>query len=225
MSTTIKYRNLTGEQITNQQAQNIKDYYHEEYDENFNLRKKTRYRNGEFLRITYYLKDDESLDAVITELSNQYGGGGVCFNKQIINGYTTWDVEYYKNTTKVHKSKKVYDSKGQLIAYQEIDVNTGEVINTIKHFYLENLGPFSEYPPIMDNGIFDFKYNYSDLEPGGVFVVINLMLYMDVGGGGFYINSRKNIFLEDAELASVFNWANQPYYHSAVPLIPDTPNV
>ncbi|GGG91590.1 hypothetical protein [Pedobacter zeae] len=75
MSTTIKYKNLSGEQITSQQAQNIKDYYFkEEYDENFDLRKKISYDHGEIFNVIHYLKNDEDLNSAIIYSSNQYGG-------------------------------------------------------------------------------------------------------------------------------------------------------
>lgn len=227
MSTTIKYKNLSGEQITGQQAQNIKDYYFkEEYDENFDLRKKISYDNGEIFHIMHYLKNGEDLNSAINNSSNQYGGRRFYFNKQIINGYTSWDIESYENMTKVDKAKKNCDARGRTIAYQKIDINTHQIIDTKKYFYLDELGPFfSEAPPIPNNGRFDFSYDDPDLEPREIFVVINLMLYMDVGGGGFNITAEENIFLESQELDSVFNWADHPYYHSASPLIPNTSTI
>ncbi|MCX2431036.1 hypothetical protein [Pedobacter sp. GR22-10] len=223
MSIIIKYKNLSGEQITSQQAQNIKDYYFkEEYDGNLDLRKRISYDQGEIFHVIHYLKNDEDFNNAIIYSSNQYGGGGFYFNKQIINGYTSWDIESYENMTKVDKAKKICDATGRTIAYQKIDIHTNEIINTKKYFYLDGLGSFfSEAPPIPDNGRFDFSYDDPDLEPGEIFVVINLMLYMDVGGGGFNIGAEENIFFESPELASVFTWEDHPYYHSASPLIPN----
>ncbi|GGI29554.1 hypothetical protein [Pedobacter mendelii] len=226
MSTTIKFTNSYGEQISSQQAESIEYYLREEYEDDFGLRKKIRYNKGAVVGTTHYLKNSENPnDLIINSLAGS-DSRGFYFNKQIINGYTIWDIESFKDAEKIHKAKEVWDSKNRTLAYQQIEIHSNAVIGTRKYFYLEDLGPyFSEAPSIPDNGVFEFDYNFSGLEPGEIFVVINLMLYMDVGGGGFNINPEENIFLEDSRLASVFTWLDHPYYHNATPLIPTNQSV
>ncbi|GGG91583.1 hypothetical protein [Pedobacter zeae] len=90
---------------------------------------------------------------------------------------------------------------------------------------LKDFGLLSDFVPVTKNGLFEFYYNYPDLNAEDIFVSINLLLYVDASGGGYIINSDENVFLEDSMLSSVFNWNDHHYYHSASPLIPITSTV
>lgn len=154
------------------------------------------------------------------DFGGQYNEVGFYFNKLKINNFTTWDVESYTNQICTGKAKVAFDNRGRKLASQNIDVTTLAIMETEKYYYLDNLGPFSEFQPVIDNGVFEFYYNYDAYDPGDVFVVINLLLHQDASGGGYIIDDDENVFLEDEMLASVFNWQSNPYYHSAEPLIP-----
>ncbi|MGO4877078.1 hypothetical protein ACEN2P_10795 [Pedobacter psychrotolerans] len=83
MSIIIKYKNLSGEQITRQQAQNIKDYYFkEEYDGNLDLRKRISYDQGEIFHVIHYLKMMKILTMLLfTRQINMVGEAFILINK------------------------------------------------------------------------------------------------------------------------------------------------
>lgn len=226
MSTTIKYKNLFGEDMTAQQAKQFQNEYERVSYEDFEIRTREFFESdNSFSSIIFYLKPGENLIDFVTDAASKYGGGGFYFNKQIINNYVTWDIEYYENLVKVAKAKVVYNDLGEKIAYQALNITNNEIIKTYKYFMLKDFGLLSDFVPVTKNGLFEFYYNYPDLNAEDIFVSINLLLYVDASGGGYIINSDENVFLEDSMLSSVFTWANHPYYHSALPLIPNTPNI
>jgi len=223
MSVNRIYKNLYGESITQTQAQKNNNFYSEEIYEDSILKKTFRYSGNELMDILIYLDSSDNIQDAINELNIDNGGGGIYFGKQVINGYTCWEYEHFRGLEKIAKCKYVFDQSQREVAFQVIDITTGNILDVSKKFYLEDLGVFASHVKIPENGIFKFYYDFSGLEIGEIFVDLNLSYYMDVGGGGFTIDSDQNIFLEDSELASVFNWNEHPYYHSAEPLVPVTP--
>lgn len=226
MSTTIKYKNLFGEDITIHQAKQFQNEYEKVSNEDSEIRTREFFEiDNSFSSVVFYLKPGENLIDFVTDAASKYGGGGFYFNKQIANNYVTWDIEYYENLTKVAKAKGVYNDLGEKVAYQTIDATSNEVLKTYKYFQLKDFGLFSDYETVMNNGLFEFYYNYPSHDPGEIFVIINLLLHIDASGGGYTLDSNENIFLEDSTLSSVFNWEDHPYYHSASPLIPTSPTI
>ena len=113
------------------------------------------------------------------------------------------------------KGKTVYDTQGREIATHYLNVPSLTTKYVQKIFYLTNYGNFRNDDEMPDFGIFTFFYGMS--APGEIKVNINLP--------GFDHKQYK-IDGDDNELnhfliAPLFSWINNPYYHYALPLIPN----
>lgn len=222
MSITIKYENSYGEEITQQQALQSTYLYQRISYENQEMRKRELLSNeGTIENITFYLRNEENLSDFVNINAVNNSRTTFHYNRQITNGYTVWDVDDYNSNIQIAKSKIVNNFKGQMIAYQSINMLTDLPKRTHKYFYLEDFGYFSSFQSVEENGKLEFIYGKNGSSPTNIFVIINLLFHIDAPGGGYAINSNRNIFLENLELASVFNWAEHSYYHSAQPLIPN----
>lgn len=220
MSITRIFKNLYDEVISSQQATNL-DNFNEEIYEGGELKKVLHYdESRQPFSMSYYLEPTDDKMTFIQQASNDYGGAGVYFDKQSVNGFTLWSCEFYEGLELGSKGKVVFDSLGRKVAYQQINIDTQAIISTYKYCYLENVGEFETHPKIPFHRRFDFLYR-----PQHITVDLNLSFYMDMGGGAFYIDEDDNIFLEDSRLAAIFNWNDHPYYHTAEPLLPTAPNI
>ncbi|HMO63396.1 MAG TPA: hypothetical protein PKC39_13975 [Ferruginibacter sp.] len=212
----IKYKNVFGEVLTEQQTQADINFYTKEFYDSGTLKKVEHYHKGLNPKIVYYMSDDEVLATVVLDIKNQYGGGSLYFNKQVTGSYTVWDWEFYDGLTIIEKGKEVLDNQNREIAHQELDLISLEVLKTTKKYYIEDLGEFAEYATDFDTGILKFDYNMPHLEIGEISVEVNLPGFeLDI----YTISQTENILL-DSSIATIFTWADHPYYHNASPLIP-----
>ena len=216
MSTTIKFKNLFGKNITEQQAQLSSEFFIKEFYEDATLRKiESHSKNKSIPWLSYYVYPGEDFSAALLSVQQDYGGGSFFYNRQEFGIYTAWDYEVYDGMQKVGKSIYVLDDSNREIAEQKLDPITLEILKTTKKFYVEDIGEFSDFEPVENNGTLEFEYDTS-VTPTEVWVQINLPGYEVYPT---IISSGENILLTP-RLNSIFNWANHVYYHDASPLIP-----
>jgi len=218
MNTSIIYKNLLGESITQRQALQMRDHHLKEFYENSFLKKVEYYDDyGKINGFSYYLSDDEDLLSTVSNYSKIYGAVSYYVNRRTSGVFESWDRQFYDGMTKVKQETFVYDDKRRTIAHRKFDILNNEVFGTIKYFYLED---FIEYVLQPGDEVFEFDYNDPDLDPGDIIVYINIGSYDD--GDGCVISGSENIFVDNSNLANIFDWNDHSYYHSADPLLPTT---
>jgi hypothetical protein len=217
MSTTVKYTNSRDGIITEQQLSNVKDYDKKTYEDG-SLKRVDTYYNGELHSGIYYLSPNENKQMVVSELSSIWGDVEVYFNTQSFENFSSKDWEVYSESSLVLMGKIIVDAQDRMIARQILDVNSLNVVSVEKIFYLTSFDGFNNDDDLPRFGQFDFYYF-----PGSGEVELELNL------SGFeldryVINNTRNI-LNDPMIKPLFKWEDHPYYHSASPLIPNTPIV
>lgn len=218
MNTSIIYKNILGESITMQQALQLQDYHMKEFYEDSMLKKIEHYDSfGEINGFSYYLSSDEDLLLTISNYSKIYGAVSYYFNKETSGSFVTWDRQFYDGMTKLKQETIVYDDRRRIVAHRKFDISNNTIFNTTKYFYFENLPDYVMRP---GDEVLEFDYNDPELNAGDIIVYINLAAYEHDGGS--IINDNKNIFMEDTNLAVIFNWNGHSFYHSADPLVPTT---
>ncbi|WP_316768704.1 hypothetical protein [Pedobacter frigiditerrae] len=217
MSTIIKYTNTNGENITSQQLSNVKDYDKKLYIDGV-LKRVETYFDGELNYGTYYLSLDEDKQGIVSEFSTIWRDVEIYFNTLTFGDFTSKDWEVYRDASIVLKGKTIFDNQNREVARQIVDVNSLEVKSTEKTFYLTSYGSFTNEDDIPRFGEFNFYYNADSTE---IKVHINLP---DYEFGDYIISSNQDIF-DDPWISPLFEWIDHPYYHNALPLIPDNSTV
>ena len=210
----IVIKNLNDEIITLEQAKLIK-YFEKQFFDNGEL-KKIEYYFGTKISLSYFLLPPENINIILNSLYQNYDQITFYFNKQLLNNFTVFEWEIYKGLIKKSKGKIVEDSSNRLIAHQEIDMLTSLVKTTNKFYYLQNLGPFSNIEPVLNNGRFEFNYNEANVA-SGISIGIDLPGFEDEE---YYIENNTAEVFSNWMIAAVFDWTSLPYYHSSLPLIP-----
>jgi hypothetical protein len=208
MSIEIKYFNLMGNSITQQEAQEEGGDYRAAQYINNQLKKVDCFEYGILDNGEYYLSPDEELITVLNDFSSVWKWGIFYVNKQIFGQYSVWNWEIYKGLTKIDMGRTVFDNQGREIAYEIIDIISLNVKYTIKYYYLPSVGKFVDSGDIMNFGILDFRY---DNDPVGITVDVNLP--------GFeykthIIKNQQNI-LNHPSITPLFSWDEQSYYHTS----------
>ena len=218
MSTTKKIKNFYDQEITLQQAKLSDEYYTEQYEDG-ELKKVDYYAKNALLDGEYYLSPGEDLQTILNNFQHIWTFTTVFFDKQVTGSYVAWNWEIYKGLIKEEEGVVVFDAQGRRIVYQARDLNKPTEVKTTKTYYLENLQPqpdyiFNEYD-IPDFGTLEFFFNSDN---PGVTVAVNL----DEFNRDLYPITDSESILNHFLIAPLFSWEDNPYYHSAEPLIPNT---
>lgn len=214
MDIEIKYKNVFGEEISKQQAQASMEIYDQEQYIDGELKRIDSIENNQIVSGKYYLSPEEDLQSVVSQFKSIWKDGYFYLDKQLIGDYTlrTWEV--YQGLNKVYKGQTVYDIQGREIAEQFLDVNTLQVLYTIKTHYLSSFGEFDNSDDVLNYGILRFYYNFPSI--GTFKVEVNLPGF---DHKDYPISDRQNI-LTHPMIKQVFSWNEEVYYHNSHPLIP-----
>lgn len=214
MATVIRYTNISGSQLTKQQVSNTEDYKMEEYIDGV-LKRIDVYYDNKIDNGIYYLASNEDLQTVLVNLSETWRFSFIYFEDQFFGNFKLKDWEIYEATVLIIKGKTVYDELNREIAIQYLDIDSLEVTSTNKIFYLPDFGDFENTDDMPRFGQFEFYYSTDSSK-----------LKVEVNLHGFelkeyYITNDRNI-LQHFLIAPIFSWDDHLYYHSAMPLIPNT---
>ena len=165
-----------------------------------------------------YLSENEDLQDFLIRVKDLWSDALIYTNSVTDGLYTIKDWQIYVGLDKVQQGQAVYDHLGREIANQETDIDTTQILDTTKIYYLTQFGNYNNVADIQDFGTFQFDYNFPGLSDGEIGVVINLAGY---NTKLHIISETKNVLL-DSSIAAIFSWENETYYHSATPLIPAT---
>ncbi|NTE00506.1 hypothetical protein G6M26_23445 [Agrobacterium tumefaciens] len=212
MSTTIKYKNLYGEDITLQQLPNVADYDKLQY-ENGNVKRIDSYYDKKLDSGTYYLSSNEDKQAIVLEFSNIWMSTEIYLNTQSMGNFILREWEAYGGTNLLSKGKTLFDNQDRRIATEFLDINSSQIKSVEKKFYLTLRDEFIDTDGLPDFGQLSFYYK-EDL----TIVEINLLGFED---DNYRITDNENI-LNNLLIRPLFKWEDHPYYHSASPLIPNS---
>ena len=157
--TTVLYKNRIGNEITNQQVQQISTYF-KVYLENSILKKKEFHDEGKISYVEYYLDSSEIEAQVLTTLQSEYSANTeiiifevsysglyrIEIGNSFTNGVSNNAVEtlvYNENNKKIYE--KVEDGFNPIIPPADI---------TIKKYYYEN----------QDDDDYTFEFNYDEID-------------------------------------------------------------
>lgn len=217
MSTTIKYKNLYGEDMTLQQLPNVNDYNKVQLENGTTKRIDTFY-DKELNSGIYYLSPNEDMQSILLEFSKIWLSTEIFLNTQLMGAFISKEWEIYKGITLVSKGRTIYDDQEREIAAEFLSLNTFQVEFVEKRFYLTSLGEFIDVNGLPGFGRFDFYYTIGSIE---VNAEVNLPGFeIDI----YKITDTQNIF-NHSMIRPLFKWEDHPYYHSALPLVPNSPTV
>lgn len=215
MSTTIKYKNGFGTEITQQQILHL-DKYDELVFENAALKKVSTYLNGSLWTSDVFLSANESYLDYLPELS-QVEAAVFYSNRSEINDYVIWESRGYGNgTLQAGYSKVVFDSLGRRVASRTFNDNNQPTSGVAKTFH------FGGSPIIIDDeeqGYFqeDGHCVFVHDSSGGVFILPH------TGGHDepYYSVASFLAGEEDGPMLSLMSSAEIAYYTSSEPLVPN----
>lgn len=191
MATTYSYKNLFGNQITNNQVNNLKEYFKDIYIDGM-LKKTERIESSMVVHTYYYLNGTESIYDLLPLFRNKKVS---FYNVSTINNYKIEDIYAYDNGILVDRSKSIANVQDKIICYQGIDIVTGLSINndTRKYYYENNT----------------LKYTFEYDENGDCFIIYD------------ETDDQKDIFAWEIGQPDVsFTWQGFEYYEFAEPIIP-----
>ncbi|ARS39251.1 hypothetical protein CA265_06015 [Sphingobacteriaceae bacterium GW460-11-11-14-LB5] len=215
MSTTIKYKNLYGEDMTLQQLPNVGDYDKLQY-ENGNVKRIDSYYDKKLDSGTYYLSSTEDKQAIVLEFSNIWISTEIYLNTQSVGTFTLREWETYGGTDLISKGKTLFDNQDRRVATEFLDINSSQIKSIEKKFYLTIHDEYIDIDGLPDFGQLSFYYK-EDL----IIVEVNLPGFED---DNYRISDNENV-LNNLLIRPLFKWEDHPYYHRALPLIPNTPNI
>jgi hypothetical protein len=135
MSTTIKYKNNSGNFITIQQSQQLESYEKHTFINN-ELKKIERFSYGEFGLGSLFLDSGETYNDFLSS-SEQNNYWLVYSDREEIDGFTIWKrVGLLDGNTQAEYSKVVKDNLGRDIAIKYFDENDQAISGCIKWYYL-----------------------------------------------------------------------------------------
>ena len=219
MSTRIEYRNLLGSTVTEQQKNNLSEYFKLEYDLNTNkLKTKLEYLSDDIINEgVYYMDSSENINVVIAQLNPSHRWS-IMSDLQVINGYNVWKENYFQNgELAAVYSKQVFNIAGNFIAEFMYDANNQPTRGGGKRFDLSNKNMIHE------NGSIVGKFADGDW----------VEFYFD-SDGSFSVDSSDNhiffkpyitlqSFLDSQSNGYVMNLMTQEmkdYYLNFQPLVP-----
>ncbi|WP_426327875.1 hypothetical protein [Pedobacter sp. R-06] len=216
MSTQIKYKNNVGSFIADQQIQGLSEYNKITYQdneiktiENF-IKSKTKNKKV----ISYFLGPGEDKVSIIQQNTSVLDNKSclIYLNKQSENDFNLWDIEEYDSEGLLQfKSKEVYDNKHRLI-FMGVITNDTNLLKTgsLKYYYS------NKYEDEYKDRLLEVVYD----ENGDVNIIVDINDHFD-----YYKAPSLEEFLLDTEGQQIFPWEEHPYYHNAMPFLPESPNI
>lgn len=130
--------------------------------------------------------------------------------------FTLREWETYGGTDLISKGKTLFDNQDRRVATEFLDINSSQIKSIEKKFYLTIHDEYIDIDGLPDFGQLSFYYK-EDL----IIVEVNLPGFED---DNYRISDNENV-LNNLLIRPLFKWEDHPYYHRALPLIPNTPNI
>jgi len=173
----VLYKNFFNESISEIQALKMNGYKKEFHDNNVVKKIENKYANGNF-HVTYYKDNNES--NVLENLSKEYPNTNVfrIRTRQNSGNYTIENEDYIEDGILELKNSLIRDSKGRIIAYNQIDIINNQPLHdgSVKYFYSEDI--YNNYclPNLEDGTILDkdFKVFRAKYDENGNLIEILL---------------------------------------------------
>ena len=217
MATEIKYTNRYNKLLTPQQLEQTEDFVKQTYIDGIlkmtEENDRTIRNNKKIKRISYFLDDaTEDKNTIATQLCSieENASCAIRYNKQTANDFTLWDVQYYDidGVTLGLRGQEVYNSQERIIYSSSFDEQTGQLSSATKVMYA------NETMNDWDDRLFDFDFIFNP-DSG------ELELSISDVNHRYYWLMPKDINVQFVQ--SQGYWDNHPYYHSHLPVLPQTP--
>jgi antitoxin component YwqK of YwqJK toxin-antitoxin module len=191
MSTSIKYNNDLGNEISSSQVDNLQEYF-KVYLENNLPFKEERYQNGLLVNTSFNVTSQTQIDTVL--LTNP----GVSFEyEHLVNGFKIKEFLSYNNNVLAHKRILIYNSTDENICYCKYKLENNVFIpEEVEKYYYEN-------------GALKYKFDYSNNDLT-LYMIYN---YFDPQSD-IYPQDIGNAAITN------FTWIGFEYYQNAEPIIP-----
>lgn len=203
-----KYYNKFFKEITEQEADQLDELYIKYFLDG--KLKKIEDITSKYFIGTYYLDDTENLQSKIQEFCVQGGQRWIFHTKESSSfGYSLWNWVDIDNTGAIiFKGKRVLDIKNREVFNCSNDLSSNQMEGATKRYFKgEDTEP-----------ILLFEYNDQN----------NLSYILDRkdtwGLGGGWPMDKEELIIVD-ERIGVFPWDQHPYFHSAVPFLPETDRI
>ncbi|KFC19672.1 hypothetical protein [Chryseobacterium sp. FH1] len=217
MATEIKYTNRYDKILTPQQLNQTEDFVKQTYVDGMLKMKEDNYRtnknNKKFKRVTYFLDDvAEDKNTIAEQFCNveENASCTIRYNKQTANGFTLWDVQFYDIDGQPAGAggQEVYDSQGRIVYSSSFYEQTGQLRSVTKVMYA------NQVENAWEDALFDFHFSF-DFDTGGINFTISDTNHR------YHWLMPQNIDVEFVQGEGY--WDSHPYYHSHLPVLPQTP--
>lgn len=185
-----EFKNLSGESISSQQLNLVKDYEILNY-ENDNLKYREIFFDNSLKKIFYKKDSSEDISSILSLYPNQRITIEAFIEE--INSYTVEENLTYENSILIEKEKEVTGEYGA-IYIEHIDVNNNLPLSYEKYKFRSN-----------GDWLYFFEYNNDG--------TLRMITYFDENNG-------PEQFLPNTERANQIDWNDLQYYQSASPMIP-----
>lgn len=130
MSSTIKYTNELGNEITSQQIKSVSSYSKIFTEYNIPV-KKERYENNKLVDTLYYITSQQQLSTILSTNPT------VSFNyKYLQNGFKILELLSYENNVLIGKSISVYDGDNEICHRNyKLENKVATTLRTEKYYY------------------------------------------------------------------------------------------
>lgn len=164
----VIYKNFLNESITEIQALKMDGYKKEFQDNNVVKKIENKYASGNF-HVTYYKDNNEN--NVLENLSKEYPNANVfrIRTRQNSGDYTIENEDYIEDGILELKNTLIRDSRGRVIAYNQIDIINNQPLHegSVKYFYSEDIYnnycvPNLEHGTILDKDFQVFSASYNE---------------------------------------------------------------
>jgi len=212
----IKYKSCYGYSITEQQASGDfdKEYYIGDV-----IKQIDHYDNDELDYITYYLSPEENLNAKLGELNQLTKTILIYSDKEVLGNFTSWMATYYEHLVLSARENWVFDNQHRAIAIRFFTLDGSKIEETVKSYYMPNINPAGNTYGIPGYGQIKFYYRP---DPEDNYAGINIDGFED---DMYKLSADGAKIFNHFMIARLFKWEDHPYYHSAEPLVPTTPDV
>ncbi|MFC0515656.1 hypothetical protein ACFFGT_15660 [Mucilaginibacter angelicae] len=212
MSTQIKYTDIFGRPITEQEQNTLHDFKKMTFISNEikTIEIFENVGNIGYQSAKYFIDATENKKDIIQKYVDATTNSSLMIysNKEQANGFDLWDWESYEDSSQISfKGKEVFDSELRTIFSCSFDRSTNSLLKGARKFYYAN-----QVSSPADDLLLKFTYHANG----------NVNLIFDSNENYGYIKSISlATFLDDTDFSQdVFPWNEHPYYHSALPYLP-----
>ena len=219
MSTEIKYTDTYNKILTAQQLKQTDEFVKHTYVDGMLKIMERNYKvarnSKKFKRTTYFIDDaTEDQDTVASQLCciEENASCSIRYNRQISNGFTLWDGQFYDvdGLPKGNRGQEVYNNLGRIVYSSILDNETSQTIKVTKTMYA------NETDNDWEDILFIFHF-IRDIDTG------EMELGISDFNNRYYWLMPQDIDVEFVQAEGY--WDNFPYYHSHLPVVPDTENI